>query len=118
MLPILVPNIGFKKFAEIKPNEGIQLVFFYLFMLATKSQRCHQHFIFASSTKLEKWLTNIRADTNSMQAIHKSRNNFEGVKKDHFFKETYTGMFKEPRTTRTNLRYNLVRRELKVGEIQ
>ena len=23
MLPILVPNIGFKKFSEIKPNQGI-----------------------------------------------------------------------------------------------
>jgi len=69
MFPILVPNVGFKKFAEIKPN-------------------------------LETWLTNIRADKNTIQAIHKTRNNFKDVKKDHFFKETYTGRFKDPRTDR------------------
>jgi len=59
MFPILLPNIGFKQYAEIKPN-------------------------------LDKWLTSIRADAKSIQAIHKSRNNFEDVKKDYFFKETYT----------------------------
>ena len=70
-------------------------------MLVTKSQTCHQHF-FVSPTKLETWLTNIRADTNSIQAIHKTRNNFEDVKKDHWFKETYTGIFKDPRTARSS----------------
>ena len=67
-------------------------------MLVTKSQRYHHQLIRASSTKLKTWLTDIRADTNSIQAIHKTRNNFKDVKEDHFFKETYTGIFKDHRT--------------------
>ena len=73
-------------------------------IMVTKSLPCHQHFFCirdtVSPSKLKTWMTNIQADTNSIQAIHKSRNNYEDVKKDHFFKETYTGWFKDPRTDR------------------
>ena len=42
--------------------------------------------------KLDKWLINILADSNSMEAIHKTINKLEDDKKGDFFKETYTGL--------------------------
>ena len=98
MFPILIPNVGFKKFAEIKPNEGIQFRKSLSFDVGDKITNLSPTFLKISSpTKLNTWLTNIRADTNSIQAIHKTRNYFEDVKKDYFFKETYTGIFKDLR---------------------
>ena len=42
--------------------------------------------------KLDKWLMNILADSNSIQAIHKTINKLEDDNKGDFFKETYTGL--------------------------
>ena len=80
MVPILVPNIGFKQFGEIKPNAGIKNEFS---LSITMQYHCSLHPI----SKLDNWLTNIQADRNSIQAILKLRNNSE----DGSFKETYTG---------------------------
>ena len=73
----------------------------YIFDVSDKiTNLLPKQFIFTSPTKLKTWLTDIQADAKSIQAIHKTRNISEDAKTDHFFNETYTGRFKDPRTDR------------------
>ena len=95
MLPILVPNIGFKKFSEIKPNQGILHVVApngASFWSKTSFMRYCPSKIYPL-WKLATWLNGIEADLDSLEEIHKTRNaNFENMKADKMFNETYTGI--------------------------